>query len=194
MVKKVIHVTATEIVRLLEDNLKTFKFDKATEIDMSKATFVKANVWLKEFVELIVDIPIDEAVKSPDTVIQEISNEPEFRIDDIVILKPRSDTAASFLRYHGYAWKISQASKSKWYLGNIRRGGFFSGKVNDLTVLDLPKEFNSPDRMYEVIAVVKFPKEFKSSKMYNELCQKFNGEENLIKELKMCDNLQSAST
>lgn len=185
MVKKVIHVTAADISNLLEDNLHTFKFQQSGDIDLSKATFVRANIHLKELIELIVDIPIEEAVKDSNTLIQETISEPQFKIDDTIILKPKTENAARFLRSNGYMWKVSQASANKWYLKNVIKSGKFAGKYRDVTVLDIPKDRKSPDNIYEVIAVISFPKEVKPNVLWKELCDcgNIHSEEELVKEL-----------
>lgn len=184
MVKKVIHITAPELSDMIECNLYTFKFLQAKDIDLSKAKFVRANVNLNELVELIVDIPIEEAVKDSNTLIQETANEPSFKIDDTIILKPKTENAARFLRSNGYMWKVNQASANKWYLKNVIKSGKFAGKYRDVTILDIPKNRKSPDSVYEVIAVVSFPGEVKPNALWKELCDMCqSGEEELIKAL-----------
>jgi len=187
MAKKVIHVTAPELSDMIERNLHTFKFLQAKDIDLSKAKFVRANIHLKELIELIVDIPVEEAVKDSNTLIQETIGEPQFKIDDTIILKPKTENAARFLRSNGYMWKVNQASANKWYLKNVIKSGKFAGKYRDITILDIPKDRKSPDNIYEVIAVISFPKEVKPNALWKELCDMCQSgeEEELMKALMM---------
>lgn len=187
MTLRVFHITAGEISRMIEDYYRCAKIESTLDIDLSESKFIRANVNLNELVELVIDLPVKEAIKATDTLVENISNEPEFRIDDIVILKPKTDAAAAFLRQHGYVWKVAQASATKWYLNNClhKSSKQFAGKTKSQTVLDLLKDRTANVNQYEVVCVTSFPEEFIPRKAWNELILKYGSEDKLVEELRL---------
>jgi hypothetical protein len=95
--------------------------------------------------------------------------EPDIMIDDTVILIGITPEGKKIIKQYGNAWKLSTASQSEppryiMYSRVDSLQGKFAGEVSGKRSVDgvavLTKDCNHPSRMFRVIGVCKFPKEF----------------------------------
>lgn len=115
--------------------------------------------------------------------------EPEYRIDDTIIIIGITKEGKEIVKKYGNVWKLSTASnkpprffmysRSSDIQGKFR--GLITGKKSSEGYAVLHKEQNSPARMFRVIAVCKFPQEFKWQPYWKKL-------EDLKIDIKSLDN------
>lgn len=163
MPTQTITLSPAEIESIFEDEIrKRYKTAKSFKFSGKLSKLIPEKITIE-----ISTSPKDdgEVIEAP----KKRFSEPEFMIDDTVILIGITEEGRSLVGQFGNVWKLSTAATNParyiMYSRHSEVQGKFSGKItgkgSSNGVANLHKDCNDPNRIFRVIGVCKFPKEFK---------------------------------
>ncbi len=173
MVKRVIQLEASQVKDAIYDYYQKYHLPYLPP--GSTISFV--NFILSRHVEVGVDVPAEKAAEVKDKVFEQPINEPSFRIDDIIIVRPINVDGERIINQHGNCWRINSASLTNWYATTYKTNGRLSGELtgkHSIISIAIPKNRRSPMNCFQVVSVNSFPDEFKPSEKWKAMKMTMN--------------------
>ncbi len=173
MKKRIFHeIKTSELYKLIERYIEK-KYEGCNVINIVSISNLPAatGIPLKKFgVRATVDVLVTDKTELSELKGAEVIANTDYAkptIDDSVLLVGTNQIGRSITRRYGHAFKISQSTKEYWIIKPVKKTqqGKFGGVVKDAdlkkSVFKLEKNENDIARNFKIVAVCRFPNQFK---------------------------------